>query len=106
MHRVDTPGGGVKVTPVILPEFEQSAPARSPRPLETFGEVPVTVAVVAGRARLTIGQIRALGVGSVIALDRAPEDGAEILVNGVKAAGADTIVVDDELAARLTGLAG
>lgn len=106
MHRVDAPDGGVKVTPVILPEFEQSTPPRSPRPLQTFVDVPVTVAVLAGRARLTIGQIRALEVGSVIALDRAPEDGAEILINGVKAAVADTIVVDDELAARLTGLAG
>jgi flagellar motor switch protein FliN/FliY len=106
MHRVDTPTGGVKVTPVILPEFEQSTPPRSPRPVETFAAVPATVTVIAGRTRLTIGQIRDLEIGSVIALDRAPEDGAEILINGVMAASADTIVVDDELAARLTGRAG
>jgi flagellar motor switch/type III secretory pathway protein FliN len=106
MHREEAPTGAVTVTPVVLPEFEYSAPERTPRPLATIGAVHMTVAVVAGRARLRMGQIRDLAIGSIIALDRAPEDGVEVLINGVLAAQADTIVVEDLLAARLTGRIG
>lgn len=101
MHRDHTPAGEPTVSAVVLPEFGSSTPGGAVRPVSTLGQVPVTVSVIAGRARLTLGDVQALAPGSIVELDRLPEDAAEIFVNGVPAATGDIVVVDNVLAARI-----
>lgn len=101
MHRDHTPTGEPTVSAVVLPEFGSSTPGDAARSVSTLEDVPVTVSVIAGRARLSLGEVRALLPGSIVELDRLPEDSAEIFVNGIQAAAGDIVVVDNVLAARI-----
>lgn len=90
------------MSPVVLPELGPAAPrTEAVRPVSALDEVPVTISVVAGRARLTMGAVERLEPGSIVELDRLPEDAAEVFVNGVLAATGDVVVVDGVLAARI-----
>lgn len=102
MHRDHTQTGEPTVSPVVLPEFGPAIPRGDvTRPLSGMDEVPVTVSVVAGRAQMTMHDVERLEPGSVVELDRLPEDSAEVFVNGVLAATGDVVVVDGVLAARI-----
>lgn len=69
--------------------------------LAFVADVPLRVAVQVGQTRMRVRDVLALDRGSVIELDRAVGEPADVLVNGRVVARADLTVVEDRLAIRI-----
>jgi flagellar motor switch protein FliN len=74
--------------------------------IRSLGEVPVRVWAELGQARLSLAQIVALGVGTVVELDRHLEDPIDLYVNGLRLGHGELTVVDDEWAVRIDAVTG
>ncbi len=70
--------------------------------LEVILDVPVTLAMEVGRAKLSIRNLLQLNQGSVVELDRAAGEPLDILVNGTLIAHGEVVVVNDKFGIRLT----
>jgi flagellar motor switch protein FliN len=68
--------------------------------------VPVRVWAELGQARLSLAQIVALGVGTVVELDRRLEDPIDLYVNGLRLGHGELAVSDDEWAVRIDAVTG
>ncbi|HET8691352.1 MAG TPA: flagellar motor switch protein FliN [Steroidobacteraceae bacterium] len=64
-------------------------------------DVPVTMSLEVGRARLTIGELLQLGPGSIVELDRAAGEPLDVLLNGRLVARGEVVVTDDRFGIRL-----
>ena len=69
---------------------------------EELLDIPLEVRVRLGEAEMTIEEIVALGEGTAIALDRAPGDPVDILVNDRLFARGEVVIVDDRFTVRIT----
>jgi flagellar motor switch protein FliN/FliY len=69
--------------------------------LDALHEVTVTVAAELGRVTLTIGDVLKLGVGSVLELHRSINEPVDLMVQGVRLARGEVVVVDDRFAIRI-----
>jgi type III secretion system YscQ/HrcQ family protein len=69
---------------------------------ESLDELPVQLEVVVGDKRLTMAEIRELGEGSVIALDRALDAPVELWANGVRAGRGELVEIDGKLGVKVT----
>lgn len=69
--------------------------------LAFVADVPLRVTVQLGQTRMLVRDVLALDRGSVIELDRAVGEPADVLVNGRVVARADLTVVEDRLAIRI-----
>jgi flagellar motor switch protein FliN/FliY len=70
--------------------------------LDLIMDVGVTVALEVGRARITVRELLQLTPGSIIELDRLANEPLDVLVNGVKVARGEVVVVNDRFGIRLT----
>jgi flagellar motor switch protein FliN/FliY len=66
-------------------------------------ELPVTLRF--GRTRMLLGEVMALGAGSVIEFDRAVDEPVEVLVNGRVVARGETVMVQGSYAVRVSEIA-
>ena len=57
-----------------------------------------------GRSRLPIAQVVNLPPGSIVALDRSPDDPIDVLVNGRPFAEAKLVLVDGEYAVQIVNI--
>jgi flagellar motor switch protein FliN/FliY len=73
--------------------------------LEGLHEVTVTVAAELGRVTLSIGEVLKLGVGSVLELHRSINEPVDLMVQGVRLARGEVVVVDDRFAIRIREIA-
>src|SRR5690242_9778826 len=73
--------------------------------LDALHEVTVTVAAELGRVTLTIGDVLKLGVGSVLELHRSINEPVDLMVQGVRLARGEVVVVDDRFAIRIREIA-
>lgn len=73
--------------------------------LEGLHDVNVTVAAELGRVTLTIGEVLKLGVGSVLELHRSISEPVDLMVQGVRLARGEVVVVDDRFAIRIKEIA-
>jgi flagellar motor switch protein FliM len=71
-----------------------------------LGQVPVRVWAELGRARLSLAEIVALGVGAVVELDRRLEDPIDLYVNGLRLGHGELEIVDEEWAVRIDAVTG
>lgn len=71
-----------------------------------LGQVPVRVWAELGRARLSLAEVVALGVGAVVELDRRLEDPIDLYVNGLRLGHGELEIVDDEWAVRVDAVTG
>ncbi len=69
---------------------------------EALLDVPLEVRVRLGEAEMPIEDVVSLREGSVVALDRAPGDPVDLLVNGRLFARGEIVVVDDRFTVRIT----
>src|SRR5512140_3764247 len=76
----------------------------SARRLDTLLDVPLEVNVELGRTRMTIQDLRQLGRGSVIEVDKVAGEGLDILVNGRRVARGEAVVVNDKFGIRITDI--
>jgi len=66
--------------------------------------VKVRVSAELGRSRLPIAQVVNLPPGSIVALDRRPDDPIDVLVNGRPFAEAKLVLVDGEFAVQIVNI--
>lgn len=86
---------------------DQKAPAASgekPRELnlDVILDVPVTVSLEVGRARMPIRNLLQLNQGSVVELERDAGDPFDVYVNGTLIAHGEVVVVNERFGIRLT----
>lgn len=71
-----------------------------------LGQVPMRVWAELGRARLSLAEVVALGVGAVVELDRRLEDPIDVYVNGLRLGHGELEIVDEEWAVRVDAVTG
>jgi flagellar motor switch protein FliN/FliY len=89
-------------------DFAELGPARTgaeSSPLSCLLNVTVNVTVELGRTTLTIGEILKSGPGSILQLNRAVSEPVDLMVQGVRFASGEVVVVDDHFAIRIKELA-
>lgn len=70
--------------------------------LEMVLDVPVTISMEIGRARIPIRNLLQLNQGSVVELDRLAGEPLSVLVNGTLIAHGEVVVVNEKFGIRLT----
>ena len=70
--------------------------------LDVILDVPVTLSLEVGRARVPIRNLLQLNQGSVVELDRVAGEPLDVLVNGTLIAHGEVVVVNDKFGIRLT----
>jgi len=65
-------------------------------------QVPVTLSLEVGRARISIRELLRLNVGSVIELDRYAGEALDAYVNGTLVAHGEVVVINDKVGIRFT----
>lgn len=95
----DEPAGAVRLQEKVVTERDVSE--QDPA-VESMDDLPVELEVVVAHKRLTMAEIRALGEGSVVELDRAPDAPVELWANGVRAGRGELVEVDGRLGVKVT----
>lgn len=102
----DAQPGGQAMTAMPFAEFDlpddDAAPAPAVAGLEALFDVPVKVQAILGRARMPIGDLLQLGVGSVVELDRRVGEPVDIFVNNRLIARGEVVLVENALGVTLT----
>lgn len=70
--------------------------------LEVILDVPVSLSLEVGRARISIRNLLQLNQGSVVELDRAAGEPLDVYVNGTLVAHGEVVVVNEKFGIRLT----
>jgi flagellar motor switch protein FliN/FliY len=65
-------------------------------------DVAVSVTLEVGHAEITVRELLQLTQGSILELDRPAGDPLDVLVNGVRVARGEVVVVNDKFGIRLT----
>lgn len=72
------------------------------RKLDTILDIPVTISMEVGRAKISIRNLLQLNQGSVVELERLAGEPLDVLVNGTLIAHGEVVVVNDKFGIRLT----
>jgi flagellar motor switch protein FliN/FliY len=102
--RPTAPAAAVPSVGVKAPEFADLKPRSSGQganPLDGLLDVNVKVTVELGRATLSIQEVLKLEVGSVVELNRLIFEPVDLMVQGVRLARGEVVVVDDHFAIRI-----
>jgi flagellar motor switch protein FliN/FliY len=86
---------------VQLQETDENV-AHTAAELEAVFDVPVNVSAILGRAKMDVGKLLKLGVGSVLELDRKVGEAIDIYVNNRLVARGEVVLVDDKLGVTMT----
>ena len=70
--------------------------------LDVILDVPVTIALEVGRARVPIRNLLQLNPGSVLELERGAGDPLDLYVNGTLIAHGEVVVINERFGVRLT----
>jgi flagellar motor switch protein FliN/FliY len=97
----DLDPSAAELAPAVQPAASEPL-ARSAADLEAVFDVPVHVSAVLGRARLEVGRLLKLGVGSVLELDRKVGEAIDIYVNDRLVARGEVVLVEDKLGVTMT----
>lgn len=84
----------------------RAAPSAGLASLGFVAEVPLRLTVEIGSARMLVRDVLQLEKGSVVELDRASGEPADLLVNGRLVARGELSVVDERLAVTITEVIG
>ncbi len=95
-------GEPVGVHPAQFSEMTTSAPSDAELPLARFLDVTLSATVELGSAMIPIGEVLKLGEGAVLELDREVTEPVDIMVQGVRLARGEVVIVDNNYAVRIT----
>jgi flagellar motor switch protein FliN len=84
----------------LRPDAAGAATGRTP--MSFLGSVEVPAAVELGRIVMSIGEVLALGPGSVVHLDRMLGDPVDLVIRDRLIARGEVVVVDDRFGLRIT----
>ena len=79
-----------------------STPIKENSNLDFILDIPVTISMEIGRARISIRNLLQLNQGSVVELDRLAGEPMDVLVNGTLVAHGEVVVVNEKFGIRLT----
>lgn len=99
---------GPTVKKVQFPRFEQAGTPGMPGvriSLEYLDDVEVDVSAELGQTAMTVREFLNLHEGSVIGLDRAAGETIDVVVNGVKLARGEVLVINDLFVLRIHSIA-
>jgi flagellar motor switch protein FliN/FliY len=91
----------VVVQNVDFPELQSAPGEPGNAPLSSLLDVTVTVTAELGRVRLSIAELLKLNVGSVMELDRLVAEPVDLMVQDVRLARGEVVVVEDHFAIRI-----
>ena len=101
----DIPDSGARDMPV-LQDFVDRKPASGistgEQSLEAVYDVPVKVQAILGRARMPIGDLLKLQIGTVVELDRRVGEPVDIFVNNRLIARGEVVMIENVLGVTLT----
>ncbi|MHB1413662.1 MAG: flagellar motor switch protein FliN [Chloroflexota bacterium] len=98
-------GGEPTVQPVQFSALgEQVGKPAAIDNIDLILDVPLRMSVELGRTTMTIGEILALGPGSVIELDKLAGEPVDVVVNERLIARGEVVVVDENFGVRLTDI--
>ncbi len=85
-------------------ELGPSTPGTAPQEvnLDLILEVMVTLALEVGRVRMPVRELLRLTPGAIVELNRQATEPLDLLVNGVRVARGELVVIDDKFGVRLT----
>ncbi len=103
-------GGSEEAVAPPVEEFEEEggAPGKAPltaeerKKLDSILDIPVTITMEVGHAKISIRNLLQLNQGSVIELERMAGEPLDVLVNGTLIAHGEVVVVNDKFGIRLT----
>ncbi len=95
-------GGAQAVELEELEEDKTPITADEKRKLDTILDIPVTISMEVGRAKISIRNLLQLNQGSVVELERVAGEPLDVLVNGTLIAHGEVVVVNDKFGIRLT----
>ncbi len=95
-------GGAQAVELEELEEDKTPITADEKRKLDTILDIPVTISMEVGRAKISIRNLLQLNQGSVVELERVAVEPLDVLVNGTLIAHGEVVVVNDKFGIRLT----
>ncbi|HEX6990005.1 MAG TPA: flagellar motor switch protein FliN [Bacillota bacterium] len=99
------PAAPPAAAPAEYPELAPEGDDRLTRAaLELLFDVPLEVTAVLGRTRRQVGEVLALGPGSVLELDKVAGEPIEVLVNGKLIARGEVVVIDEHFGIRITDI--
>ncbi len=81
---------------------DQAAPANGDVNLDVILDVPVTLSMEVGRARIPIRNLLQLTQGSVVELERSSGEPLDVYANGTLIAHGEVVVVNEKFGIRLT----
>lgn len=91
-----------------LDQFEDPSKSKAPlsreerKKLDAILDIPVTITMEVGHAKISIRNLLQLNQGSVIELERLAGEPLDVLVNGTLIAHGEVVVVNDKFGIRLT----
>jgi flagellar motor switch protein FliN/FliY len=89
--------------PAPLPTFQpDSGKPGAEASLDHLLDIPVTISMEIGRARISIRNLLQLNQGSVVELERLAGEPLDVLVNGTLIAHGEVVVVNEKFGIRLT----
>jgi flagellar motor switch protein FliN/FliY len=98
------PSPPVDVKPVEFAQIGGSDFTGSPGNIDLIVDIPVRITVELGRTRKTIGEVLALGPGSVVELNKMAGEPVDVLVNGKLIARGEVVVIDESFGIRVTDI--
>lgn len=95
-------GPPVDARPVEFAQLGGAGFEGMPANIDLIVDIPVRVTVELGRTRKTIGEVLALGPGSVVELSKMAGEPVDVLVNGKLIARGEVVVIDESFGIRVT----
>lgn len=70
--------------------------------MELVRDIPLEITVELGRVKMLVKDVLELGTGSIVEIDKAAGEPVDILVNGLKVARGEVVVIEDNFGVRIT----
>lgn len=99
---MSNPTSGAAAQPAEFDQLQAEAGNGRELNLDVILDVPVTLSLEVGRARISIRNLLQLNQGSVVELDRLAGEPLDVLVNGTLIAHGEVVVVNEKFGIRLT----
>lgn len=70
--------------------------------LDLVRDIPLEISVELGRVKMLVRDVLELGTGSIVEIDRAAGEPVDVMVNGLKVARGEVVVIEDNFGVRIT----
>jgi flagellar motor switch protein FliN len=96
-----TPNEDTEIKAADFAEMQRQTVNSGAPSLEQLTDVKFEAEAILGRSILSVGEILELGAGSVVELNRQIAEPIDLVIQGVKVATGEVVVVDDCFAIRI-----